>query len=113
MKEYKLSTVIQLKKELSDEQLEICEELIQDAFDNNLGCLKRKDSEDKFKFIFEGKEDNNKTDRPCLEIGVFHLKYVENFLQCVEKWDWIESNPVECCDMLKIFEEEVSLRLYN
>lgn len=103
MEKYMIKTVLQLKKGLDDDTLKMCQNLIENAFDNRCGSVKNSTSDEQY-FVFKGGEN----ERPCLEVGVFILKRTENFLNYVEQWEWLETDPDESCNVLQVFEEYVS-----
>lgn len=97
--DYTITTIIQLKESIDEQNLKRCQLLINNAFNNHYGVIQNS-ANDNYHFVFEGSENK----RPCLESGVFTLKHEKNFLNYIENWNWLESDPDECCDVLEIFQ---------
>ena len=91
-------TIIQFKKDTSVDDLLKLKEMAEKAFDNRAGKLSNV-SLDLYTLIYQGEED----DEPCLDLGMLDLRKVLFFKDRVEKWDWIDEDPNESCDMLEIF----------
>lgn len=68
------------------------------AFNNRAGKIVNTSSFSS-ELVFAG----NKGDYGCLIVGVMSLKKNKDFLSCVKSWQWIDINPSESCDVLKIF----------
>lgn len=107
MEQYKMKSVLQLKTNLSDEELCLCEKIINQAYDNRHGRIQRSCGTNRYEFIFEGYENESKTktDRPVLESGTIDLYYElekKELLNSIEQWKWIEDEPMECCDVIEI-----------
>lgn len=92
------STVIEIKSSITDDMLNKLHSVVENAFSNRAGSIKNSSNEPHL-FIFTGGEK----DYGCLEVGMLTLKRVEEFLKCVNSWKWIDEDPDECCDVLKIF----------
>ena len=54
---------------------------------------------DPYYLVFAGGED----EYGGLDLGTLELKDDELFSYSVLKWDWIEDNPDECCDLIELF----------
>lgn len=68
------------------------------AFSNREGIVKNS-SNDPYKFIFKGGEDQF----GCLEIAMLELEDEYDFLEQVNSWHWIDDDdPRENCDILKV-----------
>jgi len=91
------STVIEIKKNITGEALNKLKQTIESAFSNRAGSVKNSSTEP-YKFVFEGGE----ADYGCLDLGVLGLGKSKPVLDNVSSWHWIEDDPGECCDMLKI-----------
>ena len=96
------STVIELKKDVSPALLSQLKEVIEAAFSNRVGTVK-KTSNEPYHFEFVGGED----EYGCLDIGSLILKKNALFRKYVKKWNWIEDDPDECCDLIEVFSKQV------
>ena len=92
------STIIELKKDIPTDILSQLKEKIEAAFSNRAGTVKSTGT-DPYYFVFAGGED----EYGCLDLGTLELKNEKLFLNNVLKWDWIEDNPRECCDLIEVF----------
>ena len=92
------STIIELKKDIPAVMLSQLKEKIESAFSNRVGTVKNTGT-DPYYFVFAGGED----EYGCLDLGTLELKNEKLFLNNVLKWDWIEDNPGECCDLIELF----------
>jgi len=92
------STIIELKKDIPTYILSQLKEKIESAFSNRAGIVKNTGT-DPYYFVFAGGGD----EYGCLDIGTLELKNEKLFLNNVLKWDWIEDNPRECCDLIEVF----------
>ena len=92
------STIIELKKDIPTDILSQLKEKIEAAFSNRAGTVKNTGT-DPYYFVFAGGE----YEYGCLDLGTLELKNDELFLNNVMKWDWIEDNPRECCDLIEVF----------
>ena len=92
------STIIEIKSSITDDMLNKLHYIVESAFSNRAGSVKNSSNEPHL-FIFTGGEN----DYGCLEVGMLTLKRVETFLNCVKSWKWIDEDPDECCDVLKVF----------
>ena len=92
------STIIELKKDIPTDILSQLKEKIEAAFSNRAGTVKSTGT-DPYYFVFAGGE----YEYGCLDLGTLELKNDELFLNNVMKWDWIEDNPRECCDLIEVF----------
>lgn len=90
-------SIIELKKDISPDLLSRLKENIEAAFSNRAGTVKNTGT-DPYYFVFAGGEDVY----GCLDLGTLELKNDELFLNNVLKWDWIEDNPGECCDLIEL-----------
>lgn len=90
-------SIIEIKKSVSEETLENLRRMAENAFHNRAGNVTNS-SNDSHLFIFEGGEK----DYGCLDLGVLSLGKSKTFLDNTHSWHWIEDDPGECCDMLKL-----------
>ena len=92
-------TIIQFKKNTPPEILRELHEIAESAFNNRAGVLYNV-SENPYTLVYEGEFE----DMPCLDLGIFDLEDIPQFMKKVIKWDWIdEENEFECCNMLEVF----------
>lgn len=91
-------TIIKIKKDTPSELLKWIGEQCKSAFDNRAGKAENR-SNDEYVYIFEGKENLY----GCLELGMFDLKGIQGFINCVQTWEWIDEEPSESCNMLEVF----------
>lgn len=96
------STIIELKNNIEKDVLERLKKNIESAFENRCGKVINT-SEDPYRFEFTGGEEAY----ACLDLGVLKLKRDQEFRAAVDKWEWIDEDPAECCDMIEIFSESV------
>lgn len=96
------STVIEIKNNVTDDMLNKLRYTIENAFSNRAGNVENTSVQPRL-FIFEGDE----SDYGCLEVGMLTLKRVETFWKYVRSWKWIDDDPDECCDVLKVFSAPV------
>ena len=68
------------------------------AFHNRAGKLENI-SKEAHMLIFEGDSGAY----PCLELGTFALKDTVGILDYISSWEWIDEDPDESCDMLRVF----------
>ncbi len=95
-------TVIDIKNSVQGDTLRKLQFLVENAFSNRAGKVANVSNEP-HRFVFEGDEN----DYGCLEVGMLTLKRIESFLEYVNSWKWIEDDPDECCDMLRVFSTPV------
>lgn len=91
------SSIIEIKKNVSGETLDGLHEIAERAFSNRAGSVKNS-SQDAHMLVFEGGEE----DYGCLDLGVLNLGKSKLFLDNASSWRWVEDDPGECCDMLKL-----------
>lgn len=91
-------TIITIKDTVPAETMAKIQEIVPKAFNNRAGIVK---NTSKLPNVFEFEGDNGS--EACLDIGMFALKKVKGFLNCVQKWEWLEDDEFECCDMLEVF----------
>lgn len=97
------SSVIEIKKNVTNEMLLSLHRVAEKAFSNRAGSVKNS-SADPYKFVFKGGEDKY----GCLEIGMLELENKHDFLSQVNSWQWIDDeNPGENCDILEVLAEPV------
>lgn len=90
--------VIDINREVSDAVLKDLTATADRAFANRAGKVKNV-STSPYRFIYEGGE----SEFGCLEVGMLNLKREPEFLKCVSAWMWVDEDPEECCDLLKLF----------
>jgi hypothetical protein len=90
--------IITIKNDAPNEKLLPIYEIAVNAFNNRAGKLENT-SKNPYILVFEGGDNYY----ACLEIGMFELKDNKDFMDCVQAWQWVDNNPDESCDMLKVF----------
>lgn len=93
--------VIDIQKEISRDILSVLAAMADKAFDNRAGKVSNV-SKSPYRLVYEGGEE----EYGCLEVGMLNLKREKEFLACVSAWRWIDDNPDECCDLLKLFKNK-------
>ena len=96
------STVIEIKKDATSDVLSQLKIVIENAFSNRVGTVKNV-SKEPYHFEFTGDEK----DYGCLEVGLLNLKKDKSILKFFDTWKWIDDDPDECCDVLKVFSTPV------
>lgn len=92
------SSIIRIKKNISDEELQNLHKIAEKAFSNRAGSVKNSSS-DPYKFVFSGDEGKF----GCLEVGMLELEDQQDFLMQVQSWRWVDDEePGENCDILKV-----------
>lgn len=91
------STVIEIKKDISDDRLRELTNIIEQAFNNRVGKVKNTGT-DVYNFTFRSPNT-----RDVLELGILNLAEDRKLLDCVQNWKWIDEDPDESCDVLQIF----------
>ena len=92
------SSIIEIKKNVSDERLLNLPKVAEKAFSNRAGSVKNSSS-DPYRFVFRGDEG----EFGCLEVGMLELEDEHDFLRQVNSWHWVDDeNPGENCDILKV-----------
>lgn len=91
-------SVIDIQKGISEELLETLKDIAEKAFNNRMGKVLNV-SENPYCLVYAGEEE----ERACLEIGMLILKKNLLFLQNINSWQWIDEDPSENCDLLKLF----------
>lgn len=75
---------------------------IESAFSNRGGkVINTSKAPHRFEFI------GTEKDYVCLELGLIKLKREQEFWKSVRKWEWIDEDPSECCDIIEIFSKPV------
>lgn len=95
--------VIDIKEDVSAEVLERLRMISDEAFDNRAGKVINS-SDFPYRFVFEGSEN----EYACLEVGMLKLKRQRYFLENLISWRWVDEDPDECCDLLKLFSENIA-----
>lgn len=92
------SSIIEIKKNVSDERLANLRKVAEKAFSNRAGSVKNS-SNDPYRFVFKGDEGKF----GCLEVAMLELEDEHDFLGQVNSWQWIDDeNPGENCDILEV-----------
>ena len=91
-------SVIEIRKDINPNLLGQLAEIAERAFNNRAGKVQNA-SHIPYCFSFEGGE----ADYGCLELGMLRLKRDKSFLDCLSRWNWIDEDPDECCDLLHLF----------
>lgn len=94
--------IIELNRNITDEELKKLTEIITNAFDNRGGCVKNTSTE-KYHFLFEGDEK----DYGCLDLGTIILKDEKLFWYNTVLWKWEDEDPSENCDIFEEFSKPV------
>ncbi|MBE6114366.1 MAG: hypothetical protein E7191_04720 [Erysipelotrichaceae bacterium] len=96
-------TIIELKREISDQDYEVIKQDIIHAFNNRVGKVANT-STDPYCFVFTGGENVFAK----LDLGCVILSENELFWKWVKDWRWIdETDPDECCDVIKVYSTPV------
>lgn len=95
-------TVIEFKNDIPKEELDELIGICNKAFSTRVGKTVGK-SEVQNQISYSG----SKYLYGCLRLGVSSLRRINGFLDYVESWKWIDSNPSENCDMLEVFKMPV------
>ncbi|RHO81432.1 hypothetical protein DW058_12010 [Clostridiaceae bacterium AF42-6] len=90
--------VIDIRREVPKDTLKRLVAIADKAFNNRAGKVKNV-SRSPYRFIYEGGE----SEYGCLEVGMLNLKREADFLNFVSAWEWVDDDPNECCDLLKLF----------
>lgn len=97
------STVIEIKKNITDDALNKLSQLAEKAFSNRAGSVKNSSS-DPYKLIFKGDEK----DYGCLDLGVAMLARSKGVLSSIDSWQWLDfDDPDENCDVLEAYAEPI------
>lgn len=92
------SSIIEIKKTVSDEALEKLRKVAEKAFSNRAGSVKNS-GDTPYRFVFKGGEDKF----GCLELGMLELKRENDVLGQIASWHWVDDeDPSENCDILKV-----------
>lgn len=92
------STVIEIKRNVTEDTLSKLRAAAEKAFTNRAGNVKNS-SKDPYKLVFKGDEK----DYGCLDLGVAELGFTDGFLKQVTSWQWLDDDPRENCDVLKVY----------
>ena len=91
-------SIIEIDRNISGDELVAITTVIESAFSNRAGTV-RNASNDPYVFIFGGGE----AEWSCLGLGDSILRDNPAMKGKISSWQWIESDPDECVDTLKIF----------
>lgn len=95
--------IIELNRNITDEELKTLTETINKTFDNRAGCVKNTSTE-KYHFLFEGEEDKF----GCMQLALVTLKRIKLFWDNVIVWEWIDEEfPEENCNVIEEFSTPV------
>lgn len=95
-------TIIELKKNISDETLDEIKNICISAHNNRSGKVDIKEIS-KYCFAFEGEE----ADYGCLILGYLELDDIQIFRDSVMSWMWEDEEPDESCDLFKELSEVI------
>ena len=92
------SSIIEIKKSVTNEMLLNLRKAAERAFSNRAGSVKNS-STDPYRLVFRGGEDKF----GCLELGMLELKRENNVLNQIASWQWVDDeDPGENCDILEV-----------
>jgi hypothetical protein len=91
-------TIITIRSDTPQELLTVIHETAAKAFHNRAGKLENI-GKDIYTLIFEGDSGAY----PCLELGTFAIKDSAGILDYISSWEWIDEDPDESFDMLRVF----------
>lgn len=89
--------IIELKKNTPTEILSQLLATAESAFDNHAGKLSNA-STSPYSLVYVGDEDAY----CCLGVGMYTLKKNKHFLSHVVSWHYLDEDPMENCDVLKV-----------
>ncbi|MCD8106764.1 MAG: hypothetical protein LUE20_02220 [Oscillospiraceae bacterium] len=93
--------VIDIRREVSQEDLQVLMSMADKAFDNRAGKVENS-STSPYRLVYQGGE----REYGCLNLGMLSLCGIKGFTVYVSDWNWIdEDEPDESCDVL----EELSI----
>lgn len=96
--------IIELNRNITDEELKTLTEIITNAFDNCDGKVQKSQATSPYEFLFEGDEDKF----GCLQIGLLNLSDVKLFWDNADVWKWIdEEDESENCNVKDEFADFV------
>lgn len=90
--------VIDVRSEVPEAVLTAITDTADNAFDNRAGRVENVSTSPR-RLIYEGGEGAY----ACLEVGMLNLKRESEFLKYLSAWMWVDEDPDECCDLLKLF----------
>ena len=93
-------SVIAIRHDIAETQLQRVRAVAEAAFQNRAGCVKNI-SEAPYQLVFAGGEG----EYGCLEVGMLNLKRESDFFPFLSAWQWIDEDPDECCDLLKLLQK--------
>ncbi len=89
--------VIDIRKEVSQDDLKVLMSMADKAFNNRAGKVENV-STSPYRLVYEGGE----REYGCLNLGLLSLCDNVNFVSDVQNWQWIDDDePDENCDVLK------------
>lgn len=91
-------TVIKIKKSTPPAKLKMITAIIRGLFNNRAGKVSNT-GPDPYTLIFAGDE----RDWGCLDLGTLALEDVPGLLGYISSCWWIDEDPAESSDMLKVF----------
>lgn len=91
-----IRTVIEIKKNISDERLEDMKKQAEKEFNNHAGVIENSSIE-KYKLVFEGNDELYS----CIGMGMVNLSKIKGFVDDVASWIWEDDDvPEEREDVL-------------
>ncbi len=94
-------SVIDIRSDVPLSLLSTLSLMADNAFNNRAGKVSNV-SNAPYRFVYQGGEN----EYGCLEVGMLNLKREKLFLDCVSAWNWVDEDPDECCDLLKLLKKE-------
>lgn len=94
-------SVIDIRSDVPLSLLSTLSLMADNAFNNRAGKVSNV-SNVPYRFVYQGGEN----EYGCLEVGMLNLKREKLFLDCVSAWNWVDEDPDECCDLLKLLKKE-------
>ena len=94
-------SVIDIRSDVPLSLLSTLSLMADNAFNNRAGKVSNV-SNAPYRFVYQGGEN----EYSCLEVGMLNLKREKLFLDCVSAWNWVDEDPDECCDLLKLLKKE-------
>ena len=94
-------SVIDIRSDVPLSLLSTLSLMADNAFNNRAGKISNVSNEP-YRFVYQG----GANEYGCLEVGMLNLKREKLFLDCVSAWNWVDEDPDECCDLLKLLKKE-------
>lgn len=91
-------TLIKIKKTTPSTKLKMLTTIITGLFNNRAGTVPNT-SPDPYTLVFAGDD----RDWACLDLGTLALEDVPGLLDYISECYWLDEDPNESCDVLKVF----------